>query len=281
MKPITSIRKALADPNLLGNVLAGSSWHPWRTLLIAAAGEELTDEERETFTRLTGREREPGQRVEELVAIVGRRGGKSRAMAVLACYLAALCKHNLVRGETGIVLLIAPDQRQAKVALGYATAAIEGSPVLRKLIVNCTADTVELNNGISIEVRAASFRRLRGPTYIAAICDEAAFWYSDEISANADTEIINAVRPGLSTTAGPLIIASSPYAKRGVLWQAHKQHHGKDGDPLILVAQGESRIYLSSIAPWNVIALQRPPIISRSSARIWKHSCRSKSCKPA
>lgn len=30
--------------------------------------------------------------------------------------------------------------------------------------------------------RDASFRRLRGPTYIAAICDEAAFWYSDEFS---------------------------------------------------------------------------------------------------
>ena len=63
---------------------------------------------------------------------------------------------------------------------------------------------------------------------------------SDE-SANPDTEIPAAVRPGLATTRGPLIIASSPYAKRGVLWDTYKQHYGKDGDPLILVAQGASR----------------------------------------
>ena len=73
------------------------------------------------------------------------------------------------------------------------------------------------------------------------IADEAAFWYSDEFSANTDTEILNAVRPGLATSQGPLIIASSPYAKRGVLWDTHRKHFGKDGDPLILVAQGASR----------------------------------------
>ncbi|MGB9351139.1 MAG: hypothetical protein WCB61_14785, partial [Pseudolabrys sp.] len=52
-------------------------------------------------------------------------------------------------------------------------------------------------------------------TYVAVIADEAAFWYSDEFSANTDTEILNAVRPGLATSQGPLVIASSPYAKRG------------------------------------------------------------------
>jgi hypothetical protein len=30
--------------------------------------------------------------------------------------------------------------------------------------------------------------------------------------------VLVAVRPGLATTQGPLILASSPYAKRGVLW---------------------------------------------------------------
>ena len=34
------------------------------------------------------------------------------------------------------------------------------------------------------EVRAASFRRLRGPTYLAVIADEAEFWTTDEWSSN-------------------------------------------------------------------------------------------------
>jgi hypothetical protein len=241
MTPTISIRKALSDPNLLGNVLAGESWQAWRMLLTASMGEALTDIEREIFKHLTGREREPLQRIEEAVFVIGRRGGKSRAMACCAAYLGGLCKHTLVRGERGIVLCIAPDQRQAGIVLDYATACFEQSPILKQLIVNRTIDTLELSNGISIEVRASSFRRLRGPTFVAVICDEAAFWFSDELAANTDSEIVNAVRPGLATTGGPLIIASSPYAKAGLVWELHRQHYGAAGDSLVLVAQGASR----------------------------------------
>lgn len=251
MTPTVSIRAALDDPQLLGSVLTGDSWRAWRTLLIASMGEALDDDEREIFTQLTGRAREPMARVEELCAVVGRRGGKSRALAVLAAYIGALCKHPLVRGETGVLLCIAPDQRQAGIVLEYAEAAFEQSPILKQLIANRTSDTLELTNGVNVEVRSSSFRRLRGPTYIAVIADEAAFWHS-EISVNTDSEILNAVRPGLSTTQGPLIIASSPYAKKGVLFDTHKRHHGPDGDPLILVAQGTSREFNSTL-PQSVV----------------------------
>jgi hypothetical protein len=226
--------------------------------MIAAMGEALTDDERETFTALTGRRREPLRRVEELCAVVGRRGGKSRAMATLAAYVAGLCKHPLARGERGVVLCIAPDQRQAAITLDYCTAAFEASPILAQLAANRNSDTLELTNGVNIEVRAASFRRLRGPTYVAVIADEAAFWFSDEFSANTDAEILNAVRPGLATTGGPLVIASSPYAKRGVLWETHRRHYNPEGDPLILVAQGTSRAFNPTL-PQSVVdrALER------------------------
>jgi hypothetical protein len=141
--------------------------------------------------------------------------------------------------------------------VNYADAVFQASPVLRQLVANRTADSLELTNGISIEVRSSSFRRLRGPTYIAVIADEAAFWRSDE-SANPDSEILNACRPGLSTTGGPLIIASSPYAKKGVLFETYRRHYGPDGDPAILVAQGSSRDFNSSL-PQSVVdrALER------------------------
>ena len=102
MIPTIALRKALLDPLLLGTALAGDSWAAWRTLLLAAMGEALTDEERQIFKQLTGREREPNTRVEEFVGVIGRRGGKSRAISVLSTYIAGLCKHpNLVRGEKG------------------------------------------------------------------------------------------------------------------------------------------------------------------------------------
>ena len=119
MKPRVTLRKALEDPELLGSALAGPTWHAWRSLLIAAMGEPLKPDELETFKQFTGRDVPPSQRVDELWCCVGRRGGKSRAMAVLAVYLAGLCDYTekLVKGERGTVLLIAPDKKQAKVLL--------------------------------------------------------------------------------------------------------------------------------------------------------------------
>jgi hypothetical protein len=239
-----SLRAALADPELLGATLSGDSWRTWRILLIAAMGEPLTGGEREVFKQITGgREHEPLRRVEELAAVVGRRGGKSRAVATLAAYVGGLCEHPaLVPGETGIVLCIAPDQRQATVTLDYCTAVFQASPILRQLIASRTADTLTLTSGISIESRAASFRRLRGLTLLGVIADESAFFLSDE-SSNPDSEILAACRPGLATTKGLCVILSSPYAKRGELWSLFKRHYGPNGDPAVLVAQGSSRTF--------------------------------------
>jgi hypothetical protein len=92
--PRISLRQALADPALLGGVLDGQSWKPWRTLLIAAMGEDLTQDERPVFKKFTGRDREPGRRVEEFVGIKGRRAGGSYAGGkVVIPYLAGLCQH--------------------------------------------------------------------------------------------------------------------------------------------------------------------------------------------
>jgi hypothetical protein len=263
MKPTVPLGTALADPALLGSALPGDSWSAWRTLMMAAMGEPLMDDERAIFTRLTGREREPLERIDEFAVVVGRRGGKSRAMATLIAYIATLCTHadTLVCGERGVALCIAPDQRQAQIVLDYAQAAIEASPILRQLILNRTVDTLELTNGITIAVRAASFRRLRGSTFVVVVADESAFWYSDDLSANADTDIINAVRPGLATTGGPLIMASSPYARQGVLWHAFQRNYGPNGDPRLLVAHGASRDLNPSL-PQAVIdrAYERDPV---------------------
>ena len=96
-------------------------------------------------------------------------------------------------------------------------------------------------------------------TCVAALGDECAFWMSDE-SANPDVEILNAVRPALATTQGPLIAISSPYARRGALWDTYKKHFGPEGDPSILVAQGATRDFNPDL-PQSIIdkAMDRDP----------------------
>jgi hypothetical protein len=140
----TSLRDALTDPALLGHVLRGPSWLPWRTLLIAAMGEALiTDDERAIFTQLTGRVRETLQRCNEVEAVVGRRGGKTTAMAALATYIAACCDHSdaLARGETGVLLCVAQDTRVAKKIIDFVEANLTDSEILRQLVKGRSQDT--------------------------------------------------------------------------------------------------------------------------------------------
>ena len=243
MRVRVTMREALQEPEFFGTVLEGSSWYGWRVLLIAAAGEELADDERLEFRRLTGREREPGHMVRELVAIFGRRAGKSLALAVFSCWLAALCDHRdvLAPGETGVVLCISRDQRIAKVILNYIEGTLRASPVLAQLIVSRTADTIELTTGIICEVRPANFRTLRGLTCVAVTCDEIAHWFTATDYANPDVEILAALRPTLMTTRGPLCMASSVYAKHGELYNSFKKYFGPSGPSDVLVAFGTSR----------------------------------------
>jgi hypothetical protein len=247
--------------------LQGASWRGWRILLIAAAGEELTGDERIEFKRLTARDREPGKLVKELVAIFGRRAGKSLAMPVFDCWVAALCDHRdvLAPGEVGLALLISRDQRIAKIILNYIDGILRGSEVLASMIANRTADTIELSNGISIEVRPANYKTLRGPTYVCIVCDEIAHWFTSVDFANPDVEILASVRPGLLTTRGPLLMVSSVYAKHGELHDAFKKYYGPNGPDDILVAFGTSRDLNPSLPQAEIDrALEKDPVRNRA-----------------
>ncbi len=235
------MRDALSDPNLFGSVLTGESWAGWRVLLIAIAGEPLTDNERVVFTALTGREREPRELIEEFWGIIGRRSGKTRAMAVLAAWIAALCDHSavLAPGERGTLPILSASVWQAGKALQYLNGIFTQVPALAALVEGQTTDSISLKTGIDIECLAANYRTVRGGTAVAVLCDEVAFWRG-ETSATPDTEILSAIRPSLATTGGPLIVISSPYSRRGELWTAFKRDYGAAGDPAILIAKAAS-----------------------------------------
>jgi hypothetical protein len=267
MKCKITLRRALSDNKLLGRALPGDSWRAWKILLIACAGERLSDTEREIFCKLTGRAREPGKMVHEFIGIIGRRGGKSRAIAAWLCWIAALCDHRstLSPGERGVCLCISRDQRVAKIILGYVEGILADSPLLERMIRNRTADTVELSNRITIEVRPCSYKTLRGPTFVAVAADEAAFWFTSADYENPDVEVLAAVRPGLLTSHGPLAVVSSAYAQHGVVWDAFRRDYGPDGSPGILVAKGTSRELNPSLPLAEINReLERDPVRNRA-----------------
>lgn len=242
MRPLVSMRDALADPALFGSILPGESWASWRVLLIAAMGEPLTDEERVVFQELTGRSNEPLERCEELWCIIGRRGGKTRAIAVLASYLSALVSFDdlLAPGEVASLPIMSNTTDQAQKCLQYLNGIFSDVPAFKTLVVAQTADSITLSTRVCISVTPANWRTVRGGTAIAVICDEVATWRSDSL-ANPDAEILSAARPCLATTGGMLACITSPHARKGVAWEAHKKNFGQDGDASILVARAASR----------------------------------------
>jgi hypothetical protein len=248
------MREFLTDPDLAGPIMPGASWYGWRVLLIAAAGEALTDDERDEFKRLTGREREPLRLCREL-------------MAVFAVWLACLCDHRgtLAPGEVGVLLLVSRDQRVSRMLVDRIEGIMQASEPLSSMISNRTAESIELINHLRIEVRPASYLTLRGPTYIAVLADEIAFWHTAVDYANPDVEILAAARPGLLTTGGPLLMISSAYAKSGELYDSYKRYFGSQGPDDILVAYGTSRDLNPSLDQAEIDrALEKDPVRNRA-----------------
>src|SRR5690606_19246106 len=183
----------------------------------------------------------PTDPAKEVWLIVGRRGGKDVKASALASYLATIgvdfygWRDRLVAGERGVAQLLAVDRDQAKIAFRYISAMFE-KPLLKKLVERNTADTIELTNGFAIEVTTSDQRRVRGRTVVAALMDEVAFWRSEN-TASPDIDVYRALKPAMATMPGALSIGfSSPYARRGLLWQKYQKHYGKDGSILVVQA---------------------------------------------
>ncbi len=259
-----TIRDAMTDPALFGDIFGGETFAAWRALLSGFYGLPLGDAEAEIFRALTGRENVPQGAYSELWLAVGRRGGKTHAAALLALFQAVFQDHRdrLSPGEIATTLVLAADRPQARSAMRYVGGLCD-HPMIRSLVVKQNETTIEFRNRSAIEIGTASHRSVRGYTLAAVICDEIAFWYSD--GASPDREIIQALRPALATLGGKLIALSSPYARRGTLWTTYRRAYGVDDESRVLMAQAASRTMNPSL-PQSVVdaAMQDDPEAARA-----------------
>lgn len=242
----------------------GRNWAPWRVVLKALFGLPLVGAEMDTFKALTGRSAAPTEPCSELWAVVGRRGGKSQVAALVAVYLATCRTYPLSRGERGVLPIIAADRRQARVVADYVKGILHSTPILKQLIVRELRESVELSTGVTIEIHTASFRRIRGYTVVSAICDEIAFWPTDEHASDPDVEILTALRPAMATIPDALLLClSTPYARRGELYRSVEEHYGQDGD--VLVVRADTRTMNPSV-PKRIIRreFRRDPVKAMS-----------------
>jgi hypothetical protein len=248
--------EAMREPDLFARWFKDpATWICWVVFLSALFGLPIDPAGLEIFTQCTGRTLPPAGAFNEAWLIVGRRGGKSIILALIAVFLAVFkdWSGRLVPGERGTVMVIAADKKQARVIFRYITALITETPLIDGLVDgDVTQERIDLTNGISIEISTANFRSVRGYTIVAALCDEIAFWQGDD-SASPDVEILAALRPAMATLSpdAMLLCASSPYAQRGALYEAFKKHYGRNDAP-VLVWKADTRTMNPSV-PQSVI----------------------------
>ncbi len=244
-----NIIDAIADERIFAPFFRGPSWDAWRAYLAALFGLPMTPEQLATYCARTGRTSAPTSPASESWLVIGRRGGKSFILAVIAVFLAAFrdWRPHLGPGEQATIMIVAQDRRQARTIKRFIVGLLRGIDMLKPLIENETQESIQLRNRITIEIHTASFRSTRGYTVVCCLFDELAYWPTDETAAEQDTEVLNAVRPSMATIPGAMLLAaSSPYAKKGALFDAYRKHYAKDGDP-VLVWQAPTRAMNSTV----------------------------------
>ncbi len=247
MTTIPSTAVAIAPGGALGAHFKGETWDIWRAVLRAAEGLPLSPEQDAQFRQVAGDRDPPTARVRELWAIVGRRGGKDSIAGAIAT-MASLGDYSgvLRPGEKATIACIASTRDQAEIVFGYIKGNFAAVPELGSLVVSEDDETITLTTGAEIRVSTNSFRTIRGRSIVVGILDEVGY-YRDGDTANPDHELLNALEPAMATFPEALLIGiSSPYRRKGVLFNRWRELFGKN-DPDVLVVQGASRVFNYSL----------------------------------
>jgi hypothetical protein len=133
-----NIIEALDDPSLFGPHFRGPSWTPWRAFLTAAFGLPMDDASRELFRQCTGRAAIPARPISEAALVVGRRGGKSRVLALIAVYLACFRDYApyLAPGEVATIAVLAANRPQARSIFRYISGILKAVPLFARMVVD-------------------------------------------------------------------------------------------------------------------------------------------------
>lgn len=241
-----TILDALHDRDFFGRLPAFadlSTWGRWLVFLKALYGLAMDEAEEAGFRLHTGRSfyAPPPGGWREAAAIVGRQAGKTRIAGTVMAYEAARAalESPSPDGTELYAVGVAQDQRASIRTLHrYAVSPFELAPALKQLVLARTNDTCRLRGGIVLAAYPCRPAALRGIRAIIGIPDELAFFRTGE-GYMTDTETLRALRPTLATTAGKLLILSSPYGQSGALFDLFRSHHGRDDSP-VLVWQGSA-----------------------------------------
>ena len=174
-----------------------------------------------------------------LAAVCGARAGKTYLLVALRLVYGMLTRdlRSLARGQRAVALVIAPNDKLRQEAINYALGAIANSPwrgwlqlprgatpddiVSSFAVSRPDGKTVTFEGGVATRGGYGG----RGRSFVDVGLDECAF-FRDSTYAVSDVEVYRAVSARV-LPGGQVILASTPWAKSGLLYDMFSANDGK------------------------------------------------------
>ena len=126
--------KNLARPMLQDKHLSLKSWRRWLVAFSIIFGQPIKPKYHKLITECTGRNPHKLSKrgYKNVLFLTGRRSGKSIMSAMMAAYIALFSgkEKKLKPGEIGLIPIIAPTQKQARIVKNYLRAIFDLTPML-------------------------------------------------------------------------------------------------------------------------------------------------------
>ena len=198
-----------------------------------------------------------------VTVVAGARSGKTYLSALRALHLAIVTPLvRLAPGEEAFVMLIGPSKSHAQQILRYARGAASLVPAIESSIVASSPDHFTLERRTAVGggkvvaqrvnilcvAATAGGQSARGKTLLGAFLDEAAFFRDENYTVN-DRDMFDAATVRV-IKGGQTIVASTPWAESGLLFERHKDHFGK---PKAVVAHASTTTMRRGGPEWDAI----------------------------
>jgi hypothetical protein len=146
---------------------------------------------------------------------------------------------SLARGENAWALFVAPDVRLGRIPLNFAFGLASASPSIAKRIVESSSDHFTIaRDGRHVRFQVLPATRggtsVRGRSLVGAALDEVAYFRDKDFIVN-DEAIFNAVTPRI-LPGGQVVLASSPWAETGLLYELYRDNFGHPDTALVACA---------------------------------------------
>jgi hypothetical protein len=242
MQPIITLTQAITDVDLLGGPFVSPSFWTWKVIAKLIDGLPLVEpREIALFEACTGRKynRQAIRAVRRLILLAGRRAGKDRFMSACAVWRSALAQDwnaHISAGEGAVVLLLGADKKQAQIVRRYCRGLLQ-TPGMQAEVTRDTGELVEFRNGGSLEIMTNDVRLVVGRSAIGVLGSECCKWKTGE-AESSDEEVVSAAVPSMAMCpdngpddpGGLLILGSSVYRRRGLMYRKFKELHGSSSD---------------------------------------------------